>query len=303
MKPLMKRVGIAAGALVALGLALLGVASYQANARLDVHYDTHRLELSLPAEADGAAIVRGKHLVTARYGCAGCHGENLAGGVMIDDAAIGTVLGPNLTRGKGGVVAKYQMADWDRIVRHGVKPDGKPTLMPSEDFFKMSDAELSDIVAYVRSVPPVDKEVAPPRLGPVGKVLLVLGKLPLSAEKQPTGPHVSAPPATAESVAFGEHLAATCTGCHRSNLAGGRIPFGPPSWPVAANLTPHAAGMRGWGYETFDRALTQGVSHDGRKLAPPMSEVVQGTKNMSPTERKALWTYLQSLPATATNEG
>ena len=68
---------------------------------------------------------------------------------MIDDPAIGRVRGPNLRPARGIARASYTMADWDRIVRHGVKPDGKPAIMPSDDFFKMSDAELSDIVAYV----------------------------------------------------------------------------------------------------------------------------------------------------------
>lgn len=301
MNRLLKRVGIGVGAMAALALALFGAASAKANSRLDTSYETHLVDPPLPPPSDGAAIERGRHLVTARYACAACHGADLAGGVMIEDPAIGSVRGPNLTSGRGGVTAKYRMADWDRIVRHGVKPDGKPTLMPSEDFFKMSDAELLDIVAYVRSVPAVDAEVPPPRLGPVGKVLVALGKLPLSAERQPSGEHPALPPAAAESAAFGEHLAATCLGCHRGNLAGGRIPFGPPSWPVAANLTPHADGIGGWSYEQFEQSLLQGVSKDGRKLSPPMAEVVQGTKNMSVTERKALWAYLRSLPSTATN--
>lgn len=298
---LLKRVGIGVGGLAALGLALFGAASAKASARLGTVYETHRIDLPLPAESDTAAIARGKHLVTARYACAACHGENLAGGVMIEDPALGSVRGPNLTRGRGGVTASYQMADWDRIVRHGVKPDGKPTIMPSDDFFKMSDAELSDIVAYIRSVPAVDGEVPAPNLGPVGKVLLALGKLPLSAERQPAGSHPASPPATAESAAFGEHLTATCLGCHRQNLAGGRIPFGPPSWPAAANLTPHAQGLGTWSFEQFEQAVVQGVSKDGRKLLPPMAEVVQGTKNMSVTERKAMWAYLQSLRAAPTN--
>lgn len=299
MNRLLKRVGIGVGGVAVLALALFGAASAKASARLGQSYETHRVDLPLPPGSDTAAIERGKHLVTSRYACASCHGENLGGGVMIEAPAIGSVRGPNLTRGRGGVIAQYQMADWDRIVRHGVKPDGKPTLMPSEDFFKMSDAELSDIVAYVRSVPAVDAEVPAPSLGPVGKVLVALGKLPLSAERQPKGAHPAVPPDTAESVAFGEHLAATCLGCHRQNLAGGKIPFGPPSWPAAANLTSHSEGLGS--YEQFEKALAQGIGKDGHRLLPPMTDVVQASKNMSATERKALWAYLQSLPPTPTN--
>jgi mono/diheme cytochrome c family protein len=303
MKKWLQRVGIVAGAVALTALALYGVASSRAGARLRVHYDTHRITLAAPPGGDAAAIERGRHLVTARYGCAACHGRNLAGGVMLDDAAIGSLRGPNLTSGNGSRTAGYTMADWDRIVRHGVKPDGTPALMPSDDFFRMSDAELSDIVAYVGSLPPVDSVVSPPKLGPVGKVLVALGKFPISAEHQPAAPHPSSPPPTADSAAFGAHLVATCLACHGQNLAGGPMAFGPPDWPAAANLTPHETGLRDWSYEEFDKALTEGVSKDGRKLRTPMADVVQGTKAMDVTERKAIWTYLKSVAPAATNEG
>ncbi|HEY0465260.1 MAG TPA: cytochrome c, partial [Polyangiaceae bacterium] len=259
MNPWSKRIGIALGGVGIFGLALFSAASIAARARLGKHYDTHRIALPLPAETDAAAVARGKHLFSARYGCAGCHGQNLGGGIMIDDPAIGDVRGPNLTRGAGNRTANYTMSDWDRIVRHGVKPDGTPAIMPSGDFFQMSDAELSDIVAYVRSVPPVDAAVPAPSFGPVGKVLLALGKMPISAEHLPAASHPNAPPPAADNAQFGEHLAATCVTCHRQNLAGGPMPFGPPSWPAAANLTQHSLGLRAWNFDDFDHALTRGL--------------------------------------------
>ena len=303
MKHWTKRIGLAVGSIGVLGLALFGAASAAAHARMTKHYETHRIALPLPPETDEAAIERGKHLVTARYGCAVCHGQNLAGGIMIDDPAIGHVHGPNLTRGKGNRTASYTMSDWDRIVRHGVKPDGTPAIMPSEDFFKMSDAELSDIVAYLRSLPPVDATEPAPSFGPIGKVLLALGKMPISAEQMPASEHPSVPPASSDSAQFGEHLAATCVTCHRQNLAGGRMAFGPPSWPAAANLTQHATGLRDWSFDDFDKALSQGLSKDGHSLRSPMSDVVRSTQGMDPTERRALWTYLRQVPATPTNPG
>lgn len=298
-----KRIGIAFGSIGVIGLALFGAVSVAAAARLGKHYDAHRIALPLPSGADAAAIERGKHLVTARYGCVACHGQNLAGGTMLDDPAIGQLRGPNLTRGSGNRTANYAMADWDRIVRHGLKPDGTPAVMPSEDFFKMSDAELSDIVAYVRSLPAVAAAVPAPSFGPIGKLLLVLGKMPISAEHMPTSDHPSVPPPVSDSARFGEHLAATCVTCHRQNLAGGPLAFGPPSWPAAANLTPHAMGLHDWSFDDFDQALTRGLSKDGHPLRSPMSDVVQGTKGMDLSERRALWTYLLQVPSSPTNPG
>jgi len=304
IKQKLKVAGIALGAGLVAALLLFTVAAVEASSRLTRKFETHRIDLMLPPPSDAAAVARGEHLVEARYGCNGCHGNDLAGGVMIDDPAIGSILGPNLTSGKGGRTARYTMADWDRIVRHGVKPDGSAAIMPSQDFFKMSDEELSDIVAYIRAVPAIEAEVPRPRLGPIGKVLLALGKLPISAEHQPdsTRAHPSRPPETADNIEFGAHLAAVCVTCHRSNLAGGPMQFGPPNWPAAANLTQHTTGLHDWSYSDFERAITQGISKDGRRLREPMTSVVQSTRAMLPTERKAIWTYLRSMaPVAARN--
>lgn len=325
------------GALVVLLAIAFVLASLQASARLGRKFETHRVQLPVPfplsaseierlraehaaaasgepgeaAPSDGEltsraheqAVARGKHLVEARYGCNACHGDNMAGGTMINDPAIAVIKGPNLTSGKGGVVSGYTTADWDRIVRHGVLRDGSQAIMPSEDYFAMSDHELSDIVAYIRSRPAVDAATPKGTFGPIGKVLLALGKYPLSAERvqDHLRAHVIEPPPAADTPEFGAHLTATCLGCHRSNLAGGPMQFGPPDWPPAANLTPHASGLGNWSFEDFDRALTEGVSRDGRQLRDPMTHVIPGTRAMSQTERKAIWTYLHGLAPQATN--
>jgi len=299
-----KRTALALGGAALSLLLLYTVANVKARARLTRKFEAHRVELALPPPGDQAAVLRGRHLVEARYACQHCHGDNLGGGVMIDEPAIGVVRGPNLTLGRGGRPANYSMADWDRIVRHGIKPDGTGAIMPSQDYFKMSDAELSDIVAFIRAAPAIDAQVPAPRFGPVGTVLLALGKLPISAERQePTRAHPTRPPETADNVQFGEHLTATCTACHRSNLAGGPMSFGSPDWPAAANLTPHASGLGDWTYDEFERALTQGVSRDGHALREPMKSVVPAAQAMLPTERRAIWTYLRSIGPVASSDG
>jgi hypothetical protein len=112
---------------------------------------------------------------------------------MVDAPPIGRLLGPNLTLGRGSRTAQYRATDWDRIVRHGIKPNGRPAAMPSEDFVRMSDQELSDIIAFIRSQPPVDNEVAPVKLGPLGKVLMATGQMVLSADVIPShdAPHAA----------------------------------------------------------------------------------------------------------------
>jgi len=248
------------------------------------------------------AVARGDHLVHSRYGCVECHGQDFGGGVMLDSRILGTFLGPNLTTGRGSRTLDYTATDWDRAVRHGVAPDGHPTVMPSEDFQLMSDQELSDIVAYIRSLPPVDHEVAPPRLGPLGTVLVATRKMRFSADVIPihTAPHAKLPPVAEATAEFGKHLAGTCAGCHGANFAGGPIAGGDPSWPPAMNLTPHADGLAGWSYGDFVGALRRGRRPDGTLLREPMSMLVVYGQNMSDIELQALWAFLQTLPPVAT---
>ncbi|HUR96393.1 MAG TPA: cytochrome c [Gemmatimonadales bacterium] len=243
------------------------------------------------------AVERGRHLIEARYACGECHGKDFGGGTMVDDAMLGRLLGPNLTTGAGSRTAAFEASDWDRIVRHGIRRDGHPAMMPSVDFQLMSDQELSDIVAYIRSLPPRDNEVPRVRLGPLGKVLVATGKLPLSADLIPQDrPHAAVPPAAEVSAEFGRHLAGVCTGCHGEDLAGGPIVGGDPSWPPARNLTPHPNGLAGWAYGQFVTALKDSRRPDGDSLRVPMTFIAPYARRMTDTELQALWAYVRSVP-------
>jgi mono/diheme cytochrome c family protein len=254
--------------------------------------------VDLHALATERAVARGKHLVEAFYACAECHGTDFGGGVMVDDPAIGRLMGPNLTTGTGSRTLSYTAADWDRIVRHGVRSDHTGSPMPSVDFFAMSDRELSDIVSYIRSLPAVNKEMPAVSFGPLGKVLLATEQIQLSAARHPTAhviTHALLPPTAGTGATFGRHIAQTCTGCHGEMLAGGPIKGGPPEWPPAANLTP--AGLAGWTFDDFKRALTEATSKNGVALREPMAGIRRFAKNMTEAELRALWAYIESLPA------
>lgn len=334
-----KKAGLGTGAALVVGGVVAGGALTWAKStaaeRLHRRFETHRVELPVPfplgadelealraerraalapdapADADALAgvdlgalateraITRGRHLAEARYGCADCHGKDFGGGTMIDAPAMGVLLGKNLTRGKGSAVADYTLADWDRLVRHGVKRDGTPTVMPAVDFFRMSDRELSDLITYLRALPPVDREVPEPVFGPVGYFLMATGKILLPAEllESHQAPHAVEPPAEAPTATFGRHLAQTCVGCHGLELAGGPIPGGDPSWPPARNLTPHADGLAGWSYQDFVKAMRQGVRRDGTPMQAPMSFITEYGKKMRDVELEALWAHLQAAPA------
>ena len=258
-------------------------------------------EIDLDALALDRAVERGRHLTQARYACRECHGKDFGGGIMVDDPMIGTLHGPNITAGMGGRTANFTAADWDRIVRHGVLSNGHPGVMPSEEFRAMSDQELSDIVAFIRSQPTVDGEEPARKLGPLGTMLVAFNQIPLAADliTDHNGAHPVTPPVSEASAEFGEHLAGTCRGCHSGNFAGGPIPGGDPSWPPAADLTP-AGNLGTWTVDQFATLLRTGKRPDGTEVMAPMTILMSFAQNMTDTEIQALFAYFQSLPATAT---
>jgi mono/diheme cytochrome c family protein len=321
MKTLLKIIGALVLILVLVVAGVYIWATIATNRRLAQTYQAHTVDFPIPfplSEIDAAtvpeaersqtaltrAIERGQHLVQSRYACVECHGQNFGGGTMIDAFPIGTLLGPNITTGRGGKIMNYRAADWDHIVRHGILPDGRPASMPSEDFQRMSDQELSDIVAYIQSVPAVDNEVPRPSFGPLGTYLVATGQLPLAADRiaEHNAPHAVAPPGAGATAEFGRHLAGVCIGCHRENLAGGPIAGGDPAWVPARNLTSHAEGLGSWTYEQFAVTMRDGKRPDGTPLKPPMTVVMPYANRMTDTELQAIWAYLQSVPAHPTNQ-
>ena len=240
------------------------------------------------------ALARAEGYLKSRIACGECHGEDFGGKVIVDHPMMGTWVAPNITR--GGVTKNYKPEDWVRIIRHGIKPDGKPATMPSVDTAWLSDQEISDIAAYITSLPPVERELPASSFGPVFTFLFAFNENQVSAEIiDHTTPRLKFPPSTSEAtIELGKHLATTCVGCHRLDFSGGKIAGGDPSWPPAPNLTFHETGLEKWSLEDFTRSLREGKRPDGRLLDPIMP--VAYTKNLSDIEIEAMYLYFQSLP-------
>jgi mono/diheme cytochrome c family protein len=206
---------------------------------------------------------------------------------------VGRWIAPNITTGKGSVTQAYTAADWDHAVRHGLRHGGRTSTMPSIDFVNLSDRELSDIVAYIRSMPPLDRDPGKVVLGPVFTVLLALDKSPLLAfSVDHMKPHDAEPPQAAANAEFGEHLVQVCRGCHGLNLSGGKL-RGDPNMPIVANLTPHPSGLQGWSEADFTRALREGRRPDGTAISGYMPW--KAYARLDETEISAMWAYLQTL--------
>jgi mono/diheme cytochrome c family protein len=295
MKRLLKWIGYAVGGLAAIIVVALALVYVLSSRRMSKTYPPTQAVAdaeALTTPADSAAINRGHHLVIAVGKCIGCHGDNLAGKLIFDDRAFASLWSANLTRGKGGVAATYTDADYVRSIRYGVKADGKPLIfMPSDAFTHFSDADLAAIIAYVKSVPPVDQVTSPPRIGPVMRVLSVMiPEFPLvPAENINQGEARPASVPVSVTAGYGDYLISTggCKNCHNPNLSGGAKIQG----VAAANLTP--AGIGKWSEADFFKALRNGVRPDGRILSAVMPW--PETKNLSDDELRAMWMYVRSV--------
>ena len=252
---------------------------------------------ALPLPTDAASLAEGQRLVTMR-GCSDCHTPDFGGQVFIDDPMLGTIATANLTAGQGSATAGYTVADWERAIRHGVGPDGRGLLiMPSYEYAGLSDEQVAQMIAYLQTVPPVDRVAVEPVLKPVGRALFLAGQLPLLPAEMidHTMGHVAAVPAAA-SAEYGAYLSTTCTGCHQPNLAGGVVPGSAPGDPRSANLTP-AGNLAHWSLDEFKDTLRNGVTPEGKTLDPAVMPWPIAAQ-MTDVEMEALWLYLASLPPT-----
>jgi cytochrome c553 len=295
-------IGIGIGSLVGLATLAAGGVYAASESRLNKQYDVDPAMIAIPT--DPASIEHGRHLAVAIGKCVDCHGNNLGGQRWIEDDKLGHFITPNLTGGKGGVGKSYTDKDWLRALRHGLDRTGKPLVfMPAEEVGVLCDKDMGDLIAWLKQVPPVDNELPKATVGPLGRMLLVTGELPLIAAERID--HQAAHPAMLvpkEDAAYGRYLAEAggCIGCHGTGLSGGPVPGTPPNdpnFPPAANLTP-GGPISKWSQVEFANALRTGVRPDGSNIHPFMPWKLAG--QMTDTEMKAVYAYLKSVPAKET---
>ena len=169
MKKLLKWAGIGLGALLAI-VAAAGAALYwTGSSRLHTTYTIP--DDSVEVRTDSAAIAHGRRLAEAVSLCTSCHGDDLGGEVLFDEPPIATVYASNLTSGRGGLGGSYSDADLVRAIRHGVNAENRGLMiMHSDAYHHYGEADLGALVGYIRSVPPVDRELPRTRVAPIGRV-------------------------------------------------------------------------------------------------------------------------------------
>lgn len=261
-----------------------------------------------PAQAQPAdPVARGRYLVESIAGCGNCHtpkgpqgdlpGLALAGGQVFDEAPF-LAVASNITPDPETGIGRWTDAQIARAIREGIRPDGRiiGPPMPIELYRGISDNDLAAMVAYLRSVPAVRNAV------PASEY-----RMPLPPAYGPPVAHVPDPPAN-DPVARGAYLAGPvghCIECHTPMVEGGRRDWsrtgaggqtfpGPWGTSVARNITPDRDhGIGAWTDAQIIRAMTEGVSADGRPLYPPMGYAYYA--RISTADRADLIAYLRSL--------
>lgn len=252
---------------------------------------------------------RGEYLSKAA-GCVGCHTEErkdatpYAGGRALK-TPFGTFYGPNITPHPQAGVGRWTYSDFVGALREGSRPDGAHYFpaFPYSSFTRISDADLRDLWAYLRTLKPSPQPSKAHELGlPFRSRFALWGWKWLffaPGEYQPD-------PTKNAALNRGGYLAVAlghCGECHTPRnifggpkkgryLAGAKLGEG----TAAPNLTP--ARLKKYGDGELKDILTSGLFPDGDVMGDTMSEVVRNTTSqLTAQDLDALIAYLRSVPA------
>jgi len=255
-------------------------------------------------------LERGSYLVNAVMACDGCHtprgpsgfimDKRFSGGSQIWDTSAYTVRGSNITPDRETGIGTWSEADIKRSLTDGVRPNGTPLSpqMPFAFYKILTPRDLDAVVAYLRSFAPVRNEVPPPVYKGAMHVELVPGAVKPFTEDALNNP-----------VKRGFYLGtiAHCMECHGRRAdgvadyknalgKGGYLFKGPWGAAVTSNITSHPKwGIGAWTDAEIKRALTHGVSRDGRTFQQPMARQNYFSR-MTGADLDAIVAWLRTLP-------
>lgn len=271
-------------------------------------------------QATPEMIARGKYL--ADMACLHCHTEpeptrwsflgnddkRGSGGLCWDESMgfPGKVCSANITPDPRTGIGQWTDGEILRAIREGVSRDGRALvpIMSYDDFATLSDDDARAIVAYLRTLPPIEKAHPKPAVKPPLSIVMKFLPKPLD------GP-VAAP--AADALSRGRYLTtiAGCKGCHTpvderhvplpgKDFSGGQAFKLPWVTVTSANITPHATGL---GDRTRENFIAQFKAFSGpeirdAKVNPAQNTVMPWLTAAQLTEEDlgAIYDYLKSVP-------
>lgn len=263
--------------IAALGLIVLAFAVVYGGSEIIIRSKPETPMPTIVAASDPGAVSRGAYIGRVS-GCDGCHERNLQGGEWHSSGFWNSRLyTANLTR----VVPRYTDSQLARAIRSGVRADGtKLWSMPSETWTTMTDAEVADVIAWLRTHPAAGPERPRESFGPLGRLKILLGmtkSVPQWVTEAKANRALDAGPPFAR----GRHLAMTvCGECHGSDLKG------------RPGFTPDLLIAASYDLPGFTKLMRTGVAMDG-KTKGLMSEVSrENFTSFTDADIAALHTYL-----------
>lgn len=241
------------------------------------------LTIAQPSPVPVGDPVEGLRVAT-RVGCNDCHRKDGRGGVFSENDKEGRFVAPNLTQRR----EIYDDSALEALLRRGKTHDGHvPIMMPIKTFQHLSDQEVRDITAWLRSIPAVTNPDLPEgawsetlkRQVRDGTYPYLDDMRPDPGNQPPTGP-------PAESLALGKHLAMTsCGECHAWDLNG---------WP--GDPAPSLIVAKAYTAENFARLMKTGITATGEESTTGLMTKVarQRFHVLTDTEIAALKLYLDS---------
>jgi mono/diheme cytochrome c family protein len=263
------------------------------------------------AADDQAALARGRYIFHAGA-CDSCHtdhpnhGAFLAGGRRME-TEFGTFHVPNITPDEATGIGRWTAEDFRRSMIEGKTPDGSHyyPVFPYRWYTGMTEQDLADLWAYLRSVPAAENRVRAHDLPfPFNIRALLFGWKLVNFDEGETVHD----PERSEDWNRGAYLVnhlGHCGACHTTKLYGNFIEDKflagsaaiPGPYP-APNITSHpVTGIGEWSEEDIVRALRRSMTPEGTPIRGPMAEyVVAGTSYLSDEDLRAMAIYLKTVP-------
>ncbi|GIU77901.1 MAG: hypothetical protein KatS3mg005_1139 [Bryobacteraceae bacterium] len=266
-------------------------------------------------------IERGRYLFHHLADCAGCHSPrdsskfamvpdpSKTGAGFVFPAELGfpgTIVAPNITPDPETGIGRWTDGEKLRAIREGVSRDGRAlfAFMPFRQFAKFSDEDISSLIAYMNSLPPVRNPLPQTSLNFPVNLLSRFEPAPVLAPPQP--------PAAQDRVRYGEFLAGmACLECHSELKNGKPLPgmefAGGHEFAVgqlvarSANLTPdEETGIGKWSEEQFVRKFRDygNLSYATAPRAVQANFTVMpwfGFAHMKDEDLRAIYAYLRTL--------
>lgn len=227
---------------------------------------------------------------------------------MALSSPFGTFHPPNISTSQTDGIGGWRGIDLANALLSGVSPQGQhyyPAL-PYPSYARMRPEDVRDLMAYLRTLQPVEGRAPPHELPFPFTIRRGVGFWKLLFLDRTT---ITDDPAHDPDWNRGHYLTeavAHCAECHSTrNFLGAikpeaRFAGGPDQEGTGfvPNITPHAIGA--WSVQDLVRVLTTGHTPDLRVTKSSMDEVVSNMSALPEEDRRAIATYVHALPARPT---